>query len=76
MEDRMIPVEFIMEPGTNIKAKLRYYAKSMPWLQYLIDHCIQYSIHDTFELETYQTVVRIEFELLPRDETYYNLKYR
>jgi hypothetical protein len=72
----MIPVEFKMAPGTNIEAEVRFYAKSMPWLKYLMDHCIHYSINDTFEVVTYQTVVRIEFDLPPEKETFYHLKYR
>jgi hypothetical protein len=72
----MIPVEFRMEPGTNIEAEVKFYSKTMPWLKYLIDNSICYSINDHYEALTYQTIVRIEFELPPEKETFYRLKYR
>jgi hypothetical protein len=72
----MIPVEFKMEPGTNIEAELEFYSKSMPWLKYLIDNSTNYHIDDYFEARTFQNIVRIKFNLLPAKETYYNLKYR
>jgi len=72
----MIPVEFKMEPGTNIEAEVNFYSKSMPWLKYLMDNSIHYSINDNYEALTHQNIVRIEFNLPPVKETYYNLKYR
>lgn len=71
----MIPVEFRMEPGTNIEAEVRYYAKSMPWLDYLIKNQIDYKIYENYNANTHDTLVKIVFNLPDKKETFYRLKY-
>ena len=71
----MIEVDFTMDPGTNIEADLRYRAKLMPWLKYLIDHSTSYSVQHDFDFP-YQSIVRIGFNLPLEKETFYLLKYR
>jgi hypothetical protein len=77
MEDNVvIPVEFTMEPGTDVYAELEYYREVMPWFKYLVDNSTSHSIKHHYEPDPHYTVITVNFKISPAKETYYNLKYR
>jgi len=47
----------------------------MPWLKYLYHNCTDMKIREEYDPGPYQTIVTYEFELPPKKETYYRMKY-
>jgi hypothetical protein len=47
----------------------------MPWLDYLCNNCTDMKIREIYDPGPYQTIVTYEFELPPKKETYYRMKY-
>jgi hypothetical protein len=72
----MIPVEFTMEPGVNIEEELKFLTSCMPWLKYLVDNCDNLGIEKRYEPAPHMNIVCLKFDLSPKKETYYLMKYR
>jgi hypothetical protein len=47
----------------------------MPWLTYLLENAIKITSVKHFKANTYEYVVDFQFELDPKKETYYRIKY-
>jgi len=71
----LIPVEFRIEPYEDVYAHLRQWAGTMPWLQYLCNNCTDMKIRKEYDPGPYQSIVTYEFELPPKKETFYRMKY-
>ena len=71
----MIKVEFRLEPGEDVYAHLTQWSSLMPWLQYLVKNRTDMRIREIYDPAPYQSIVTFEFELEPKKETYYRLKY-
>lgn len=71
----MIPVEFRLEPKTDVYTHLVDCADTMPWLDYLYNNCTGMKIREIYDPKPYQTIVTYEFDLDPKKETYYRMKY-
>lgn len=71
----MIPVEFRLEPGENVYDHLPQWAGLMPWLDYLCVNRLDMVVRHIYDPAPHQTIVVLEFELEPKKETYYRLKY-
>ena len=70
----MIPVEFRTESYEDGYAHPGW-AGTMPWLQYLFNNCTNMKIREEYDPVSYQYIVTYEFELPPKKETYYRMKY-
>ena len=71
----MIPVEFRLDPNDNPQQQLDYHQRHMPWLKYLCNNCTDMKIREIYDPAPDQTIVTYEFELPPKKETYYRMKY-
>ena len=47
----------------------------MPWLDYLCVNQLDMVVRHIYDPAPHQTIVVLEFELEPKKETYYRLKY-
>lgn len=71
----MIPVEFRLDPKADVYAHLVDCADAMPWLDYLCKNCAGMKIREIYDTVPYQIIVTYEFDLDPKKETYYRIKY-
>ena len=71
----MIKVAFRIEPHENVYAHIRQWASNMPWLEYLQTNCTDLSIESVYHPGPYQNEVIFRFELPPKKETFYRMKY-
>lgn len=71
----MIKVAFRIEPDEDVYAHLKQCARNMPWLEYLQTNCTDLSIESVYHPSPHLNEVVIRFELTPKKETYYRLKY-
>jgi len=71
----LIPVEFRLDPKVNPRTELEHCQRYMPWLKYLYHNCTDMKIREEYDPGPYQTIVTYEFELPPKKETYYRMKY-
>jgi hypothetical protein len=75
----MIKVPFTVEAHdikntNNISMFLQRY-QGMPWLTYLIQNATNISSEKYYKAVEHQYVVDFQFELDPKKETYYRIKY-
>jgi hypothetical protein len=75
----VIKVPFTVEAhdiknSNDISVFLQRY-QGMPWLTYLIQHATNISSEKYYKANTHQYVVDFQFELDPKKETYYRIKY-
>ena len=75
----MIKVPFTVEAHdikntNNISVFLQRY-RGMPWLTYLLENATKVTSVKHFKADTYEYVVDFQFELEPKKETYYRIKY-
>ena len=75
----MIKVPFTIyghEPrnGNEIRHFLQRY-RDMPWLTYLLDNAISVESEKYYDAASFQYVVNFHFQLEPKKETYYRIKY-
>ena len=75
----MIKVPFTVEAhevnnSNEISHFLQRY-RGMPWLTYLLDNAINVESEKYYKADTYEYVVNFHFQLEPKKETYYRLKY-
>jgi hypothetical protein len=75
-EDSVIRVEFVAEPGGDVEAAIRGWAKVMPWMKYLVDNHTGFDYSVNYHAAAHQTIATLKFMLPPEKETFYNLKYR
>ena len=75
----MIKVPFTIEAhevnnSNEISHFLQRY-RDMPWLTYLLDNAISVESEKYLDAATFQYVVNFHFQLEPKKETYYRIKY-
>lgn len=75
----MIKVPFTVEAhdiknSNDISVFLQRY-QGMPWLTYLLENATKVDSVKYFKAETYEYVVDFQFELDPKKETFYRIKY-
>ena len=76
----MIKVPFTVDSFYDIKNSndismfLQQY-QGMPWLTYLLENAIKVTSVKYHKAQTYEYVVEFQFELDPKKETYYRIKY-
>jgi hypothetical protein len=75
----MIKVPFTVEAhdiknSNDISVFLQRY-QGMPWLTYLLENAIKITSVKHFNADRYEYVVDFQFELDPKKETYYRIKY-
>ena len=75
----MIKVPFTIEAhevnnSNEISHFLQRY-RDMPWLTYLLENAISVESEKYLDAATFQYVVNFHFQLEPKKETYYRIKY-
>ena len=75
----MIKVPFTVEAhevnnSNEISHFLQRY-RDMPWLTYLLENAISVESEKYLDAATFQYVVNFHFQLEPKKETYYRIKY-
>jgi hypothetical protein len=75
----MIKVPFTVDSFYDVKSNdismfLQQY-RGMPWLTYLLENATNVTSVKHFKADTYQYIVDFQFELDPKKETYYRIKY-
>ena len=75
----MIKVPFTVDAYYDVKSNdismfLQQY-RGMPWLTYLLENATNVTSVKHFKADTYQYIVDFQFELDPKKETYYRIKY-
>lgn len=71
----MIPVKFRLEPKTDVYTHLVDCADTMPWLNYLYQNCKDMRLRKIHNANAFLNTVIYEFDLDPKKETYYRMKY-
>jgi hypothetical protein len=75
----MIKVPFTVEAhevrnGNDISHFLQRY-RDMPWLVYLLKNAIKVESEKFYDSASFQYVVNFHFQLEPKKETFYRIKY-
>jgi hypothetical protein len=71
----MIKVAFRIEPHEDVYDHLKQWAGTMPWLEYLQTNCTDLSIESVYHPAPHLNEIVFRFDLPPKKETYYRLKY-
>ena len=71
----MIKVAFRIDPGEDIYSYLEQWADTMPWLEYLRTNYTDLSIDSIYHPAPHLNEIVFRFELPPKKDTYYRLKY-